>query len=173
MPIDDLSQFNPIANITQRNYSNSGVLWPSTTKTLNQAVEPGTWKSGYPDALSPFQFFVWFDQTSNFKNGPLVTCTRQKTRVRVFIVDLSEDNPVAVDVTGSSLDWPSAELNTAYVAYDPSEFSSETSDGGGSLVSLEDCDCELPPPIFDSDLPLAFGHTVAPKVVFGDIDEVT
>jgi hypothetical protein len=177
MPFVDMTNFNPNANVEQRNYSNSGVLWPGTiVASSSLAISPGTWKSGYPQAFSPFDWFVWFDLASNYKlnvDNFGSSCTRIKTKIRVFVIDLAGEVPEAVDVTAESVDWPSADQNSAYAIYDPTQFSIESVTGsGGALITLEQCDCELPGFIFPGSIPLAYGHTVAPKVFFGGMEEV-
>jgi hypothetical protein len=177
MPFLDLTNFNPSSNIEQRHYSNSGVIWPGTiVASSSLAISPGTWKSGYPNALSPFDWFVWFDVVTNFKLEAVpggAPCTRYKQRTRVFLIDPAGDDPQAVDVTEASIDWPSTDLNGVSLIYDPASFTVETvSSVLLSGTNFEECDCELPEFLFPGEIPLVYGHSVAPKVFFGSMEEV-
>jgi hypothetical protein len=152
-------------NIAQNHYVSAGVA-----ATLPAGVI--AWKSGYPGALSPYEYFIWYDETRNFKtnvlpetfNGP---CVRVKTRWRVFAIDSSFEPPQAVDVTAQACDFNENLTNSGIALYSPEEFSVESISSVSEAVDFSVCDCELP--AFFPDPELSYGHTDAVEVSQGNI----
>jgi hypothetical protein len=161
------TNFNPDlgANISQNHYVSAGVA-----ATLPAGVI--AWKSGYPGALSPYSYFIWYDEARNFKtnllpetfNGP---CVRVKGRWRVFVIDNSAEPPQAVDVTAQACDFNENLTNSGIALYNPEEFLVESISSVSQAVDFDVCDCELP--AFFSGPELSYGHTDAAEVFQGNV----
>lgn len=169
-PLPDSFAPNWVSNLAQHHFATAGL---SPTGTLPQGLM--AWKSGYPAALSPYSYFIWYEEIRNSKanvlpetyNGP---CLRSKTRWRVFVIDNSVDPPRAVDVTSQACDFNVENRpDSGREMYDLGEFSVEQIftpiAGAGNAVDFDACDCELP--AFFPDPTLSYGHTDAVEVFSG------
>jgi len=157
------ADFLPNSNIEQNNYRFAGV-----------STFPGemTWKSGYPEALSPYSYFIWADVVSNFKEGLLPEvfngpCVRTKSRWRVFVIDVASGAPEAVDVTSQACDWNIGNLADTSTAIYSVPFQLELVTSISPSVDFDVCDCELPG--FLGTPTLQYGHTEGIEVFQGSL----